>query len=219
MQSVNLRSHFTSSERRLERRDKITLPAKIFVPSIAAEIDCTVTNLSPAGAGLDAPLPPVETDVVLYIEGFERFSGSVAWSSDSGGGIRFQCTESKRARTAERIYSYIAGEPAAETAIRRARRAPLPPVRELKRVTGELVPFEVIDISLDGAALRTKTRLAIGETISIGLTEGRVTRYLNHGVAVEFTRRTATPQPRTSESSSPASSVSRRNPSRAAKSP
>jgi hypothetical protein len=179
------------NERRVDHRDKITLPAKIFVPSTAAEIDCTVTNLSPAGAGLDAPLPPVETEVVLYIEGFERFSGSVAWSTNTGGGIRFRCTAPKRARTAERLYSYISGEPGADTATRRTSRAPLPPVRELRRMTGELVPFEVIDISLDGAALRTQTRLGIGETVVIGLTEGRVTRYLDRGVAVEFTRRSA----------------------------
>jgi hypothetical protein len=180
-----------SAERRYAPREKITLPAKIFVPSTGDEIDCVVTNLSPAGAGLDAILPPIETDIVLYIEGFDRFSGTIAWSSKSGGGIRFHCTEQKMTRTAERIYSFLAGELVPETAARRTKRASLPPVRELSRVTGECVPFEVIDISLDGAALRTQVRLAIGETISIGPTEGQVTRYLENGVAVEFTRRSA----------------------------
>ncbi len=162
----------------------------MFVPVTAAEIECTVTNLSPAGAGVDITQPPsAGTEIVLYIEGFDRFAGAVAWVSRSGLGVRFPLFGNKRARTAERIYDYLVGEPVLQTAVRRSTRLSPPPVRALHRTNGQSVAFEVMDISLDGAALRTEVPLAVGETVSIGLTQGVVTRVFQGGAAVEFVRR------------------------------
>jgi c-di-GMP-binding flagellar brake protein YcgR len=178
-------------ERREWRREKITLPAKLFVPSTEIEIDCIVTDLSPGGAGIDATIiPAVGTEVVLYVEGFDRFSGSVARVSSDGVGIKFNCSQHKQARTAEKIYCYLIGEALPKTAARSARRAALPSARELRRENGETAGFDVIDISLTGAALRTRSRPAIGEVVTIGTVKGHVVRYIDAGFAVEFARPT-----------------------------
>lgn len=178
-------------DRRVWLREKITLPAKLFVPSTEIEIDCIVTDLSPGGAGVDTTIiPPVGTEVVLYIEGFDRFAGSIARISANGAGIKFNCSEYKQARTAEKIYCYLIGEPLPKTSTRSARRAALPSARELQRENGEKAGFDVIDISLTGAALRTRSRPVIGEVITIGSVKGRVVRYVDNGFAVEFARQT-----------------------------
>jgi hypothetical protein len=46
-----------------------------------------------------------------------------------------------------------------------------------------------MDISLTGVSLRTRSRPAIGEIVTIGTVEGRVTRHFDDGIAVEFSRR------------------------------
>ena len=178
-------------DRRVWRREKITLLAKLFVPSTEIEIDCIVTDLSPGGAGIDATImPAVDTEVVLYVEGFDRFSGTIARVSAEGAGIKFNCSEYKQARTAEKIYCYLIGEPLPRTSTRSARRAALPSARELRRENGETAGFDVIDISLTGAALRTRSRPVVGEVVTIGNVKGRVVRYIEDGFAVEFTRPT-----------------------------
>lgn len=176
-------------DRRVWRREKITLPAKLFVPSTEIEIDCIVTDLSPGGAGIDATIiPPVGTKIVLYVERFDRFSGSIARISKDRAGIKFDCSEYKQARTAEKIYCYLIGEPLPKTSTRSARRAALPTARELRRDNGETAGFDVIEISLTGAALRTRSRPVIGEIITFGTVKARVVRYIEEGFAVEFSR-------------------------------
>lgn len=51
---------------------------------------------------------------------------------------------------------------------------------------GDVYDCEVLDLSLSGAALRLKARPAIGESVRVGRTEGRVVRHTSEGVAVEF---------------------------------
>ncbi|MGH9550332.1 MAG: PilZ domain-containing protein, partial [Terriglobales bacterium] len=46
----------------------------------------------------------------------------------------------------------------------------------------------VIDLSLGGAAVETHPKPAIGAQVTIGRTDGRVTRHTASGVAVKFTR-------------------------------
>ena len=96
----------------------------------------------------------------------------------------------KRVRTTERINCWRNGQPLPPTSLRSTERSPLlQSVRTFKRRNGESVDFEVIDISLSGASLRTKSRPPIDEVITIGTVEGRVTRHFDDGIAVEFARR------------------------------
>jgi CheY-like chemotaxis protein len=51
---------------------------------------------------------------------------------------------------------------------------------------GEVHPCRVLDLSLSGAALELEARPAVGERVRVGRTEGRVVRYTDEGIAVEF---------------------------------
>ena len=173
--------------------DNVALPAKVFVPVGETEIDCVVTALSPDCATFSTALAStLGSEIVLYIEGFDRFSASLIRTTQDSVQVRFHCSANKRARTAERIDCLRNGQPLPPTSLRRTEPSPLlHSVRTFKRCNGQTVDFEVIDISLTGASLRTKSRPAIDEVITIGSVEGRVTRHFEDGIAVEFARRTA----------------------------
>jgi hypothetical protein len=159
------------------------------VPSTQAEIDCVLTDLFPGGARIDVSGAPEKgAQIVLYAEGFDRFAGTIAWVSKDSCGIQFNCSPAKQARTAEKLYCHLIGEPLPQTHTRAPRRAVTQAARELKRDNGETASFVVIDISLTGAALRTRSRPTIGEVITMGTVKGRVARYIEDGFAVEFTR-------------------------------
>ena len=47
---------------------------------------------------------------------------------------------------------------------------------------------EVIDISLSGAAIKTEVMPSVGTFLMLGKMRGRVVRYLEQGVAIEFVK-------------------------------
>ena len=102
--------------------------------------------------------------------------------------MRFTCSEAKRERTAEKIVLYLTGILPQDTEVRRAARAAVPAPRRFTRASGETVGFEVRDISLTGASLKTAMRPPLGEIVMIGATAGRVTRHFDEGIALEFVR-------------------------------
>ena len=173
----------TSRDVRLEN---VSLAAKIFLPASEKEIDGVVTELTPDGATISLPNHlDVSTELVLYVEGFDRFSSSVVRIGQDHVRVRFFGSALKRERTAAKIEAHLKGE--APPAF------PVPSQglsahRTFIRQNGATAEFEVIDISLLGAALKSRCRPPIGEIITIGTTEGRVARYLDGGFAVEFLR-------------------------------
>ncbi|HTP75902.1 MAG TPA: hypothetical protein VMJ73_02880 [Rhizomicrobium sp.] len=170
--------------------ENVTFTAKLFIPSTQDEIDCTVTELTPHAATVEGPtVPDSGADIVLYVEGFDRFPAFVQAGTKTGAILKFTCSDNKKIKTAEKIRKYLAGEPIAPTYARSSVRSEMPAVRQFGRANGEVVEFEVVDVSLTGALLRTRCRPSIGETITIGNTEGRVTRHVIGGIAVEFIRR------------------------------
>ncbi|HTR58187.1 MAG TPA: hypothetical protein VMM27_08430 [Casimicrobiaceae bacterium] len=176
-----------SSEIAPAKLENVSLQAKVFLPASKTESDGVVTELSPDGATvqLRAHLD-VSTDLVLYVEGFDRFSSSVVRVGQDHVRVRFHGSLLKRDRTAARIEAHLKGE-----AVPQARQAPSNGIgshRTFVRQNGATAEFEVIDISLLGAALKSRCRPPIGEVITIGTTESRVARYLDGGFAVEFIR-------------------------------
>jgi hypothetical protein len=167
--------------------ENVSLQARVFLPASKTEIDGVVTELSPEGATVQlAKHLDVSTELVLYVDGFDRFSASVMRVGQDQVRVRFQGSELKRERTAARIEAYLKGEAAPQA--RRASSNGIGSHRIFVRQNGATAEFEVIDISLLGAALKSRCRPPIGEVITIGTTESRVARYLDGGFAVEFIR-------------------------------
>lgn len=181
-------------EKRAYARIPIALAGKVFFPASGAEQDCIVTDISLGGATLHCGCPLlVGTELVLYLQGFDRFAGTIVRADAEESGMRFNCSAAKRERTAEKIVLHISGILPRDTQLRRAERAAVPAPRCFTRPSGEVVSFEVRDISLSGASLKTSVRPPLGEIVMIGATAGRVTRHFDEGIALEFVKEFAAP--------------------------
>lgn len=174
------------------RLEKVELAAKIFVPATEAQIDCIVTELSAEGATIRTTQgSSMGSELALYVEGFDRFSAFLVSATQDSVRVRFTCSPLKQARTAEKIRRYLGGKSAPASISLVAPGSALHSVREFKRSNGQTVTFDVIDISLSGASLRTNSRPPIGEVVTIGTVLGRIARHFDDGIAVEFFRRTS----------------------------
>jgi hypothetical protein len=179
-------------DKRAYTRVPIALAGKVFFPQSGAERDCIVTDISLGGATLQCGAAPAPgTELVLYLQGFDRFAGIIVRADAEDAGMRFNCSEVKRERTAEKIVLYLSGILPENTQVRRSERAAMPAPRQFTRASGEVVSFEVRDISLTGASLKTAVRPPLGEIVMIGATAGRVTRHFDEGIALEFVKQSA----------------------------
>jgi PilZ domain len=176
------------TEQRAFERARTELEGRIFVPAEEQTIDCRVVDLSAGGAGiLCEDMPPLNTYVVFYADGFGRFEAVVARVDGHVLALRFVCSEPKRARLVEKLKHYVEAGSADATALRRHRRVGVAPIPHFTREGGERVDCEVIDISLAGASLRTRARPPVGEMILIGLMPARVVRQHESGIGIAFT--------------------------------
>jgi hypothetical protein len=175
------------AERRRYVRVQVDLVGRLFVPSDSRECHCKVINISPGGASLFCELVlEIGTEIVLYVDGFGRFEGAVARSDGYGIGIRFVSTAAKRERTAEQLTLFMNRTLIDEAELRRHDRTPTKGLTRFTRADGQLVPCEVIDLSVSGVSLKTDIRPPIGEFVLIGQMAGRIARHHDQGVGIEF---------------------------------
>ena len=176
------------SDRRRFRRVRVELPGKLFVPSDAAEHACTVVDLSPGGANIDCSGPELATgtQVVLYINSFGRFEGSVVRREGETAGVKFASSALKRERTAEQLILFMNRTLLDDADLRRDDRTPTKGLTRFTRADGQLVPCEVLDLSMSGISVKTDLRPPIGEFVLIGQLAGRVARHHEHGIGIEF---------------------------------
>lgn len=175
------------AERRRFRRVQVNLGGRLFVPANNQETKCTVVDLSPGGASLDCELSlEAETPVVIYIDGFGRFEGSIVKRPIGGFGVKFNCTQMKRERVAEQLTLFLNKTLVSEADLRRHDRTPAKGFSRFTRADGEIVKCEVLDLSVSGVSVRTDFRPAIGEFVLIGQLAGRIARHHENGIGIEF---------------------------------
>lgn len=176
------------AERRRFRRVKVELQGRLFVPADNQEARCNIVDLSPGGASVACELQlAADTGVVLYIDGFGRFEGTVVKRQGVDGfGVKFNCTQMKRERVAEQLTLYMNKELVTEADLRRHDRAPAKGFTRFTRADGQLVKCEVLDLSVSGVSVKTDVKPPIGEFVLIGQMAGRIARHHDNGVGVEF---------------------------------
>lgn len=175
------------AERRSFKRVRVDLPGRLFVPADAREARCTVSNLSPGDAVIECEvMPEIDVPIVLYIDGFGRFEGSVTRCEASNVCVRFNCTPLKRERIAEQLTLFLNKNIVDGSALRRHERAPAKGFTRFTRADGQLVRCEVLDLSTSGVSVKSDVRPPIGEYILIGQMAGRVARHHETGVGIEF---------------------------------
>ena len=180
-----------ASEQRATERANVRLEGKLFVPAEETTFDCLIVDLSAGGAGIycEEP-PPLNTFVVLYINGFGRFEGVATRFVKGELGLRFVCKDAKRKRLEEDLAGYVKEGLLGITRLRRFQRStPRAPIDHFIRTNGSVVPCELLDISLQGASLRTKVHPPIGEVIELGATRGWVIRHFDDCIGVQFLQR------------------------------
>jgi hypothetical protein len=165
----------------------VRLPGKLFLPSDERETDCRVTSLWADGAKVDCQIAPgAGSQIVLYVDGFGRFEGSVARKGDGGFEAAFNCSPLKRERTEELLAAYRSNVPVESRAMRRHERMLTKGFARFTRADGQLVPCEVLDLSPGGVSLKTEVKPPEGEYVLIGQLAGRVAHHHEHGIGIEF---------------------------------
>ena len=180
-----------ASEQRADERVKLRLEGKLFLPAEETTFECIIVDLSAGGAGIYcAEPPPLNSFVVLYVNGFGRFEGVATRYVKGELGLRFVCKDAKRKRLVEDLDSYVKEGLLGITRLRRFQRSkPRAPLDHFIRTNGSVVPCELLDISLQGVSLRTKVHPPIGEVIELGATKGWVIRHFDDCIGVQFLQR------------------------------
>lgn len=152
-----------------------------------SEHPCQVTNLTNTGATfLTDKIPEIGLSIVAYIEELgriEAISGKVV----PGG---FQITFALKGVRLEKLESRIKwlGERTAsgEEGRRHSRFEPRDSQSQITLPDGRVYNCEVIDISVSGAGITVDVMPSLGTYVMLGKMRGRVVRYLENGVGIEF---------------------------------
>jgi hypothetical protein len=177
----------SGAERRRFRRVRVDLPGRLFIPADSHEARCTVTDLSPGGAAIACETVPEHgTPVILYLDNFGRFEGTVARRDGAGFGIAFVCTPSKRERIAEQLMLFLNKTLVDDSILRRHERTSQKGFAKFTRADGQVVKCEVMDISVGGVSLKTNVRPPIGEFVLIAQIAGQVVRHHADGIGIQF---------------------------------
>jgi hypothetical protein len=178
------------AERRRYKREQVDLAGRQFEPAKNREAHCKIADISAGGARILSDVVPLPgTIIVIYIDGFGRFEGSVARTEHDGFGIAFNCSAHKRERLVELLKRYTSGSPLDETRLRRHNRSSVKANVSFTRANGNVVSCKMLDISLSGVSVATGTRPPVGEFVVISQIAGRVARHHDTGIGIEFLSR------------------------------
>jgi PilZ domain len=177
------------SERRRHCRMKVALLGRYMLAD-RQEYACQTVDMSPGGISLVAPVKgTVGERVVLYLEHVGRVEGEITRHTMHGFAVSISATVRKRDKLASQLTwlgnRHELGLPEDR---RHERVVPRNPVCELNLESGRVMVVRLIDISMSGAAvsIEDKDKLAIGTSVTLGRTPGKVVRHFQGGMAVEF---------------------------------
>lgn len=154
----------------------------------STEHPCQVSQLTPEGAvfltGIEAP---AGSAIVAYIDEIGRLEATAGNAVEGGFAVVFRVSEARRERIESRIRSLQGASTDDDIPHRRhPRQEKAGSASHITLPDGRVYPCEVIDVSVSGAAIRTDVIPALGMSILLGKMRGRVVRYLESGVAIEF---------------------------------
>ena len=180
-----------TEERRRHQRVKVDLLGRYMLAD-RREFPCQVTNMSPGGMAVIAPIAGAPGErVIAYVDHLGRLEGTISRVFDNGFAMTISATVRKRDKLAAQL-TWLANRDILNLPEdrRHGRFAPRNPFARLILPNGTNVGCRVIDISASGAAvsIAPELRPAVGSAFTIGKTPGRVVRHIEDGFAIEFTR-------------------------------
>ncbi|MFT3671791.1 PilZ domain-containing protein [Aestuariivirga sp.] len=148
---------------------------------------CQVLDITQQGAiFITATLPATNSSIVAYLEELGRVEVIAGEQVAGGFRVRYAATGSRLERLQQRIEWLRQKHEGAAEARRHPRFEPKDKHSSITLPDGRVYNCEVIDISISGAGIRTDILPAIGTFVMLGKMKGKVVRYLENGVAIEF---------------------------------
>jgi hypothetical protein len=154
-----------------------------------SEHPCQVRDISGDGASfIAAHVPPPGLAVVAYIEELGRVEAVSGDPIVGGFEVKFTAAGARKDRLISKIEWLQKREVGGAENRRHPRYEPREKVSQLTLPDGRVYSCEVIDISVSGAAIKSDVMLSLGTYMMLGRMKGRVVRYLEQGVAIEFVK-------------------------------
>jgi len=178
-----------SEERRRFQRVRVNLLGRYMLAD-RREFSCQVTDMSPGGMALVAPVVGQAGErVIAYVDHVGRLEGVIARQFQNGFAMTISATMRKRDKLAAQL-TWLANRHLLSSPEdrRHGRIAPKNPTARVIMPNGTNIAVRVIDISQSGCAIASKERPEIGAAVTVGKTPGRVVRHIEDGFAVEFVR-------------------------------
>jgi hypothetical protein len=151
---------------------------------------CTVIDVSPGGAHIKyGHSLPLHTRARLHIDGFGSFDSLVIRCEDGELGLLFVSSDAKRFQIIDKLAQFVEGGTTSTKPLRRHERTPANAFAYFTRADGYLAQCFILDISLHKMSVKVLVRPPIGEIVSFGGTYGRVTLHHDHGVVIQFVKR------------------------------
>lgn len=169
-----------------------SLFGRFMLPDMS-EHPCQVNKISIEGATfITSHVPPGGLAVVAYLEEVGRIEATSGLPVPGGFEVSFSLTGARRDRLQSRL-NWLAQKQAGVDpgSIEDRRHARYEPKESRSQITlpdGREYPCEVVDISLSGAAVKVEVMPAVGTNLLLGKMRGRVVRYLESGIAIEFVK-------------------------------
>jgi hypothetical protein len=165
-----------------------TLHGRYMLPD-TSEHPCQVTNLTTTGATfLTSTIPEIGLPIVAYLEELGRIEAVSDKAVPGGFRISFALKGARLEKLESRI-KWLGGEAAkSDEGRRHARFEPRDSQSQITLPDGRVYNCEVIDISVSGAGITVDVMPSLGTYVMLGKMRGRVVRYLENGVAIEFAK-------------------------------
>ncbi len=171
-----------------------TLFGRYMLPDMS-EHPCQVTDISITGATFitETP-PPAGLPLVAYLEELGRIEAVSGETIAGGFRISFALKGSRLEKLESRIKWLSQRQAGDDEGRRHARFEPRDNQSQITLPDGRVYNCEVVDISLSGAGIKVDVMPSLGTYVMLGKMRGRIVRYLENGVGIEFIKQLERPQ-------------------------
>ena len=153
------------------------------------EHPCQVSDITLEGAKFSsAKVPPAGQAIVAYLEDVGRIEAISGDAVEGGFAILFTLKGARLERLHQRIEWLKNRGDGAEDNRRHSRFEPEEKASQISLLDGRVYECEVLDISVSGAAVKTEVMPSVGTSLMLGKMRGRVVRYIEQGIAIEFVK-------------------------------
>jgi hypothetical protein len=171
-----------------------TLFGRYMLPDMS-EHPCQVTDISITGATFITETPPaIGLSLVAYLEELGRIEAVSGEKIHGGFRISFALKGSRLEKLESRIKWLSQRQAGEDEGRRHARFEPRDNQSQITLPDGRVYNCEVVDISLSGAGIKVDVMPSLGTYVMLGKMRGRIVRYLENGVGIEFIKQLDRPQ-------------------------